>query len=229
MSTSPDDMEFDDAVAKDKRTYCEHTVENLIEDQIILSTFIAEDKLKPRSIKIIIFILNVILYFVVNGLFFSEEVISELYNVDKEKENFFSFIPRSIERLLYTTLVSIIIGIITNFFFVNENKIKGIFKREKNDVPSLKRNMSKFMKDLKKRYIIFIIIVTIILIISFLYLLCFNYVYPYSQIEWIKSSIAIMIIMQILSFLKCILETSLRYLSYKCKSEKLYKISMFLD
>ena len=85
------------------------------------------------------------------------------------------------------------------------------------------------MKDLKKRYIIFIIIVTIILIISFLYLLCFNYVYPYSQIEWIKSSIAIMIIMQILSFLKCILETSLRYLSYKCKSEKLYKISMFLD
>ena len=229
MSTSPDDMEFDDAVAKDKRTYCEHMVENLIEDQIILSTFIAKDKLKPRSIKIVIFILNVILYFVVNGLFFSEEVISELYNVDKEKENFFSFIPRSIERLLYTTLVSIIIGIITNFFFVNENKIKGIFKREKNDVPSLKRNMSKFMKDLKKRYIIFIIIVTIILIISFLYLLCFNYVYPYSQIEWIKSSIAIMIIMQILSFLKCILETSLRYLSYKCKSEKLYKISMFLD
>ena len=229
MSTSPDDMEFDDAVAKDKRTYCEHMVENLIEDQIILSTFISEEKLKPRSIKIIIFILNVILYFVVNGLFFSEEVISELYNVDKEKENFFSFIPRSIERLLYTTLVSIIIGIITNFFFVNENEIKGIFKREKNDFPSLKRNMSKFMKDLKKRYIIFIIIVTIILIISFLYLLCFNYVYPYSQIEWIKSSIAIMIIMQILSFLKCILETSLRYLSYKCKSEKLYKISMFLD
>ena len=67
--------------------------------------------------------LNAILYFVVNGLFFSEEVISELYNVDEEKENFFSFIPRSIERLLYTTLVSIIIGIITNFFFVNENKI----------------------------------------------------------------------------------------------------------
>ena len=73
MSTSPDDMEFDDAVAKDKRTYCEHTVENLIEDQIILSTFIAEDKLKPRSIKIIIFILNVILYFVVNGLFLARK------------------------------------------------------------------------------------------------------------------------------------------------------------
>ena len=62
---------------------------------------------------------------------FSEEVISELYNVNEEEENFFSFIPRSIERLIYTTLVSIIIGIITDFFFIDEKKIKGIFRREK--------------------------------------------------------------------------------------------------
>ena len=120
MSTSLDDLEFDDAVAKDKRKYCEHMVENLTEDQIIANTFIAEDKIKPRSIKIIVFILNVILYFVVNGLFFSEEVISELYNINEEDENFFSFISRSIERLLYTTLVSIVVGIITSFFFVDE-------------------------------------------------------------------------------------------------------------
>ena len=35
MSTPLDDMEFDDAVAKDHRKYCEHMRENLIEDQII--------------------------------------------------------------------------------------------------------------------------------------------------------------------------------------------------
>ena len=178
MSTSLDDLEFDDAVAKDKRKYCEHLVENLTEDQIIANTFILEEKIKPRAIKIIVFILNIILYFVINGLFFSEEVISELYNIDQEKENFFSFIPRSIERLLYTTFVSIIIGILTSFFFVDEKKIKGIFRREKDDLDSLRKNMSYFIKDLKRRYIIFVIIVFIILIISFFYLLCFNYVYP---------------------------------------------------
>ena len=79
------------------------------------------------------------------------------------------------------------------------------------------------------RYLAFIIVVSIILIISFFYLLCFNYVYPYSQIEWIKSSITIMIIMQILSTLKCVLETSMRFLSYKFRNEKLYKICKFLD
>ena len=229
LSTSLDDMEFDDALVKDKRTFCELFIENLKEDQIIANTFIAEDPLKPRTIKIILFILNIILYFVINGLFFSEEVISELYNVDEDKENFFSFMPRSIERLIYTTLVGIIIGIITDFFFVDEKKIKGIFRRDKDNKKAIKQNIIKLSKEIKIRNIAFIIIVSIILIISFLYLLCFNYVYPYSQIEWIKSSIAIIIIMQALSFLKCFLEISLRYLSFKIKSEKLYKISKIID
>ena len=229
METSLDDLEFDDAVALDKRTYCEHTKENLIEDQIIANTFIAEDPIKPRSIKIILLSLNFILYFVVNGLFFSEEVISELYEIDEDDENFFSFFPRSIERIIYCTLVSIVIGIIADFFFIDEKKIKGIYRREKDDIVVLKKNISELISDLKKRYLAFIIIVSVILIISFFYLLCFNYVYPYTQIEWIKSSIAIMIIMQILSILRCLLETSLRYLSYKFRSEKLYKISKFLD
>ena len=169
------------------------------------------------------------LYFVINGLFFSEEVISELYNIDEDQENFFSFFPRSIERIIYCAIVSIVIGIITDFFFIDEKKIKGIFRRDRDNINELKKNMELLNKDLKKRYIAFIVVVSIILIISTFYLLCFNYVYPYSQIEWIKSSIAIVIIMQALSTLKCILETSLRFLSYKFKSEKLYKISLILD
>ena len=229
LSTSLDDLEFDDAVAKDHRKYCEHMQENLIEDQIIANTFIADDPLKPRTIKIILLILNIMLYFVINGLFFSEEVISELYNVDEEEENFFSFFERSIERIIYSLIVGIVIGFITSFFFIDEKKIKGIFRRDRDNINELKKNIFSLMKELKRRYITFIIFVSIILIISTFYLLCFNYVYPYSQIEWIKSSIAIVIIMQALSTLKCILETSLRFLSYKLQSEKLYKISLILD
>ena len=229
MSTSPEDMEFDDAVAKDKRKYCEHMKENLIEDQLITAAFIAEDPIKPRTIKIMVFILHLILYFVINGFFFSESFISELYNVNEEDENFFSYLPRSIDKILYTALVSVVIGIITGFFFVDEKKLKGIFRREKDNLNILKQKVKEFMKDLKRRYIAFTIVASLILIISFFYLLCFNYVYPYSQMEWIKSSITIFIIMQILSLLKCILETSMRFLSYKFNSEKLYKISKFLD
>ena len=229
LATSPDDMEFDDAYFFDKKTFLEHFKESLKEDQIIAHTFIAEDPLKPKTMKVIVFILNVILYFVVNGLLFSDEVISELYHLDDSKETFFSYFPRSITRIVYSTLVSIVIGIITDLFFMDEKLIIKIFKRDKNDPKIIKEKMIKLMQDIKKRNIAFIAIASIILLISFFYLLCFNYVYPYSQIEWIKSSITIVFIMQILSFLKCFLRSGLRFLSFKIRSEKLYKISKLID
>ena len=35
--------------------------------------------------------------------------------------------------------------------------------------------------------------------------------------------------MQIISFLKCLVITGLRYLSFKIKSQKMYKVSKLLD
>ena len=229
LKTSPDDMEFDDALYYDKRTFKELLVESLKEEQIIAHTFIADDPLKPRTIKIIVFILNVILYFVVNGLLFSEEVIAELFEVNEDDENFFSYFPRSLERIVYSTLVSIVIGIITDLFFLGEDRIKKIYKSEKNQPKACREKIVLLINDIKKRNIAFIVIASVILIFSFFYLLCFNYVYPYSQVEWIKSSITIVIIMQILSVIKCLLQSGLRKLSFKLKSEKMYKIGKLLD
>ena len=229
FETSPDEMEYDDAIKKDHRTFCQYFAENLKEKQIIANTFIANDPIKPRSIKIILFSLNIILYFVINGLFISEEYISELYYINEEEENFFSFLPRSIERLIYTTIVSLVIGYLTGFFFLEEKKVKGIFKRDMENKTVLKENIKNLIKSLKKRYISFIIVVFVILLLSLYYLLCFNYVYPKTQIEWIKSSIAIIIIIQILSILLILLETIIRFLSFKCESEKLFKVSQFLS
>ena len=229
LETSPDEMEYDDAIKKDQRTFCEYFSENLKEKQIILNTFIAEDPIKPRAIKIILFNLNLILYFVINGLFISEDYISELYNINEEEENFFSFLPRSIERLIYTTFVGLIIGYITSFFFLEEKKIKGIFKRDENNKFVLLQEIINLIKTLKKRYISFIIVAFLILIMSLYYLLCFNYVYPKTQIEWIKSSIAIIIVIQLLSILQILLEAVLRFISFKFESEKLFKLSKILS
>ena len=114
-------------------------------------------------------------------------------------------------------------------FLIEEKKIKGCFKREKDNLDNLKQEIIGIIKEIRNRYLAFIIVIFVILVISFYYLLCFNYVYPKTQKEWIKASITIFIIMQILSVLKCLLETSLRFLSFRCKSEKLFKISKLLD
>ena len=69
----------------------------------------------------------------------------------------------------------------------------------------------------------------VIFIISLYYILCFNYVYPKTQMEWIKSSVLIIIIMQILSILKCAYQAVFRFLSFSCESEKLYKVSKIFE
>ena len=195
---------------------------------MIMNTFVQKENLKPRSIKIILLILDICLNLVVIGLFFSEEYLSELYN-SEEEDNFFSFFPRTIDKLVYTTFITMVVGFIFNFFFLEEKKIIGIFNREKNDKNALKENIVIFMKNLQRRYISFIILVFIILIFTFYYIVSFNRVYPKTQIEWLKSSIVIIIFSQIISIFKCIYESGLRSLSFRIQSEKLYKFSKIFD
>ena len=225
FSTSPDDMEYDDAIFYDKRKFCEYFAQTLKEKQFFANTFFAHDDLNPRTIKIIFFVFYSNFEFVINGLLLSESSISDLFEVNEEEEHFSSFLKRSSRAIIFEILAIIALGIILDFILIEEKKLKGILKREKKDKNILKQKIKLFIKDIHKRYIAFIIFSSIILLFSFFYLLCFNYVYQYSQIEWIKSSITIIISMPLAGILGLFLVTSLRFLSFKCRSEKLYKIS----
>ena len=65
-----------------------------------------------------------------------------------------------------------------------------------------------------------------ITVFTLYYVLCFNSVYPSMKAEWIKSSIIIIIAMQIISILQILLQAFFRLISFKLKSEKLFKISL---
>ena len=228
FSESPDEMDFDDSIRLDKRKFCEFLCDNLKNKQIILNTFCSYDPFKPRTIKIIIFLLNFFLYFDINALFINDEYISEIYYLEN-KENIFSFIPRSINRFVYTTIVSILIEFLVGFFFVEEKKLKKLFLREKENRMNIKKEIISLIIFIRNRIIAFIACVFIIYFICLYYLICFNSIYPKIQMEWIKSSLFIFIIRQILSILQSILETTLRFISFKCESEKMYKISKLIN
>jgi hypothetical protein len=223
-----DEMEYDDAIIYDNRTFCQFYWDRLKDKQIVINTFFNKENLRPITIKIILLLLNIELYFVVNGLFYSEEYISGLFH-SNEKETFFSFLKRSIERLLYTTVVGVIIESIIEFIFLDENRIKRIFKREKDNFVHLKYEIFQFIRNIKKRFIVFIILCFIISFFSWYYANCFNNAYPGVKIEWVKSSIVIMIIMQILPIITGFIESILRTLSFKCKSETLFEMKKYFS
>ena len=227
IKTDPDDMDYDNAIKRDTRTFCVYLVDNVKTDLLILNIFCNYEQLNPWPIKFLLFILNIDLYFFVNGLFFTEDYLSEML-YDKNV-NFLDYASRFMERLYYITLVGIIIGYVMNCFFFEERIIKKLFKREKNNLLVLQYEMSQLIKNIKNRYNSFIIICFVVAIFVWYYVFCFNNIYPSMKKEWIITSVILIFVMQFIYFLKLLLETIIRFIAIKCKSERLFKFSQFLS
>ena len=227
IKTDPNNMDYDNAIKRDQRSFCVYFVDNIKTDLLILNIFCNYEKLNPWPIKFLLFILNVDLYFFVNGLFFTEDYLSEiLYDKDA---SFLDFIMRFIDRIYYITFIGIIINYIMNCFFFEENVIKKLFKREKNNLFILKYEMAQIIKNIKNRYNLFIAICFFVSIVVWYYVFCFNNIYPSMKKEWIITSIITIFAMQFLNFLRILLETIIRFIAIKCKSERLFKISQFIS
>ena len=223
-----EEMDFNDAYKYDKRGFSEIFCDLLYDKVITINTFCKMEPLRPMILKMIIYILNLTLYFIINGLFFSENYISEVYHLEEE-ETFFSFVPRSINRFIYTFFVGVLVQFLINCFFIEERRIKRIFIREKDNPNEIRSDMVKTIKIIQSRLIKFFIIVFIIFIISFLYVISFNYVYHFTQFEWIKSSIFIFVMFELLFIILCLIITIIRLISLHCKSERLFNLSNMIN
>ena len=229
LSTDEDDMDYDDAIKKDKRKFFNFFWSRVKVNTWIINIIFSNEKLKPRSIKLLLFILNVDLYFVVNGFFFNEKYISEVYHSNKE-EKFFDFVTRTNYNFFYASMVGALIEYMIKCFFVEERKFQNLFRREKDNEIKLRAEFGLILNLIKSRYIAFFVTSYVITLLSWYYVTCFNNVYPNMKIEWIKSSITIIIIMILVYVGLALLETILRFLSFRCKSEKLFKFSkIFAD
>ena len=228
LNESFDENDFCDILDKETRSFGTYFCEKFKKNQIIINTFCIKDVFKPRTFKIILFIITIELYLVINALFYNEEYLSKIFNSNKP-EHFFSFVQRRIKEFFYTSVVSIMISYLIGCFSIEEEKVKRIFIRFHKNETRMKYELSLILITIKKRFILFIIFSLFLSIVSFFYISCFNIVYPYIRIEWIKSSIFIFIVMEIVNFLLIFFGCCFRYIAIKCNSEKLFKISLLIN
>ena len=227
LSVDLEDMHFHDVVILDQRLFFDYLCDKLKKKQLILQLFCIKSPLKPFTIKLLLLFLDIEICFVVNAMFINEDYVSKLFH-SKKKEKFTSFIPRSINRFIYTIFASIVVSYFIGCIFVEENKIKGIYKRESKNINNLKYQINLVMKEINIRYNIFIIIVFAASFFSWFYISCFNNIYPHMKIEWIKSSIFIIILIHFLSMFVILIETLLRFISFEINSERMYRASLWL-
>ena len=224
LQTELENLAFEEVKERDDRKFGEYFSDQIKSNLLIVEIILNKDAFKPRTIRILLFIINIDFYLFINALFINEEFISEVFN--SNNDNFFSFLPRCIDRIFYTILFKAILNYIIDFFFIEEKKIKIILKSKSNTIEDVKNKINQILEKVLKRYFFFIVFSFIITLFSLYYITCFNYRYYYITNEWIKSSIFIIILMEIVSFVTILIESSLRFLSLKFNSEKFYKLSL---
>ena len=224
LSVSFDENDFDDVIDKETRTFCTYFCEKFQVNQIFINAFYIKEPLRPRSLKILVLIMTIELYFVINAIFYNEDYLSDLFN-STEEEKFYSFIPRRLNEFIYTSAASGLISYFVGYVFVEEEKIKKVFRRNKEGDIKMKYEISLIIKDIENKFTTIIIISLLLTVICFVYISCFNNVYPYIKIEWIKSSLFILLLMQFINLLMTLIECILRYSAIRCNSEKVFKLS----
>ena len=93
LSTEINDMEYDFAIKKENRNCFIYFWERLKESHLVFDILLGKETIKPRIIKISLLLVDIDLYFLINGIFINEDYLSIVYH-STEKETFFSFIGR---------------------------------------------------------------------------------------------------------------------------------------
>jgi hypothetical protein len=221
LSTDYSDMDLDDALEKDKRNIFQYFCDITKENHLFINSIFITNNIKPKSIKIIVLLISIDLYCLFNGLMFNESYITDIYN-SEGTGNFFDFIPRSYNHLIFITIISKLVNGLISCFFLEEKKIKGIFLRGKNKPDKIKMDIFSFIQKIEKYYLYFIYTSYFITILSWVYISCFNNVYYYSRKEWIKSSFCYYIITEVIMIIVYFLNSVIRFIAMKCENERIF-------
>ena len=121
-----------------------------------------------------------------------------------------------------------VINFLINFLTGSKDKIELLIKREKNN-DTFRIEVVKVLKNMKRKYLIFIILNYIVIIFFWYFLSTFCNVYHNSQLDWFYGSLITFAVIEILPFIFCLFISVMRFLGLKCKMEGAYRLSQCLS
>ena len=173
-------LSYKEVLKIDKRTYIQYYFSLLKMKHLLIFTFFTYTDYNSKIIKISLFLFLFALYYTVNALFFTDSTIHKIY----ENKGSFNFIYQ-IPKILYSTVISLIINIIVKYFSLSEKDIVKVRENKKN----MKEEIAKLLKCLNLKFILFYTINSLFLILFWYYLACFCAIYKNSQIHLIKDTL----------------------------------------
>ena len=107
------DMDFEEAIIQDKRSYLRMYWSFLIDSQIILGTFYTENYLSLLVIKLSFLVFTFEISFFLNALFYTDDYISDAYH-NNGILDFVSGLPKSIYSFIATLITTNLLRMLSN-------------------------------------------------------------------------------------------------------------------
>ena len=214
---------YQTALINDKRTFFQYYISLIRKNHPLLFSFCPNKDYNVYIFKFNLFFLSFSFYYFINSLFFNGQIIHEIY-ADKGHFKFIYLLP----YILLSFFISYILSLIVKFIFLSERNIYEI-KLEKS-IQKANDKAEKVKKILVVKYIIFFIVGSIYLLLSWYFLSSFGAVYQNTQIYLIKSTLMSFGISLVYPLVFNFIPTFLRISSLKKGNiEFVYKISKYLQ
>ena len=176
-------MKFEEALKYDKRTFIKYYISLLRTKHLLLFAFMPSNDYNSGLLKKCISLFSFSLYYTINGLFFTNSTIHEIYE-EKGKYDFIYQLPGTI----YSTIISSFINAIIRFLSLSEKAVIK-FKNEENDNEIFLNNEKiKLMKILRIKFVRFFNFSLSLLILFWYYISCFCAIYKNTQIHLLKDT-----------------------------------------
>ena len=216
------DMDYEEAIIYDKRSFIKIYWAFLVDSQIILGTFCTDNHLNLFVIKLSFFICTFQISFFLNALFYTDEYISDAYHNDGVLD-FVSGLPKSIYSFIATLITTNLLKMLSN----SQSELMKLIREKFNYLDYL-RIMEYKLKKLRIKLIIYFILVVLLGLLFLYYVTSFCAVYRHSQKYWFYGCLESFGIDSLVSLVMCILLSLFRYISLKKRIKCFYTLANIL-
>ena len=201
------DLDYEEAIIYDKRSYLRMYWGFLVDSQIILGTFCTDNNLDLFVIKLSFLVCTFQISFFLNALFYTDEYISDAYHNDGVLD-FFSGLPKSIYSFFATLITTNLLRMLSS----SKNELMRVIKRNgrfQNYTDIINIKLAK----LRKKLIVYFICVFLLESFFLYYVTVFCAVYRYSQKYWFIGCLESFAMDSFVALIICIFLALFRYIS----------------
>ena len=122
-------MDYIYAIKSDTRSFIQYFIHILTEKQIILSTILNRSIFYPLSLRLVLLLFTLSSFFFLNGLFFTEEYITDRYNTTETLDIWY-VLKNELSKSVYSSFIGMFIAKFISMMLSSERNFSKLYQEK---------------------------------------------------------------------------------------------------